>query len=138
MNIMACVPIHRKDDNRNAQFKTAQQLLNKEKMTTESKLSSSKAKQTVLDLTSPANRTVFGDISSKQDCLQRTKNVGSKAPAFPIAIFIYKRRLLFDVADSQSFAVLVDLCIEFCQQYDGYKYKALNEWSWWSASRCST
>ena len=135
---MACVPIHRTDDNRNAQFKTAQQLLNKEKMTTESKLSSSKAKQTVLDLTSPANRTVFGDISSKQDCLQRTKNVGSKAPAFPIAIFIYKRRLLFDVADSQSFAVLVDLCIEFCQQYDGYKYKALNEWSWWSASRCST
>ena len=74
MNIMACVPIHRKDDNRNAQFKTAQQLLNKEKMTTESKLSSSKAKQTVLDLTSPANRTAFREL----------KMLGQKHKLFPL------------------------------------------------------
>ena len=78
-----------KDDNWNAQFKTAHQHWNQEKMTTESKLSSSKAKQTYSDLTSPANRTVFGDISSKQNCIWRTKNVESKTPDFPIALFIY-------------------------------------------------
>ena len=49
MNIKAFVPIRRKDDNWNAQYKTAQQLLNKDIMTTESKPSSSKAKQTVLE-----------------------------------------------------------------------------------------
>ena len=33
--------------------------------------------------------------------------------------------------------VSVDLCIEFGQQYEQSKYKALNQWSWWSASRLS-
>ena len=33
-------------------------------------------------------------------------------PDFCMAIFIYKNRLSFDVADSQSFSALVDLCIE--------------------------
>lgn len=47
MKINACVPIRRDHDNRNAKFKTAQRLLNKDMMTKESKLSSSKAKQTV-------------------------------------------------------------------------------------------
>ena len=79
MNIKACVPIRRKDDNWNAQF-TAQQLQNKDLMTTESKPSSSKAKQTFLDLTSPSNRTAIGEL----------KNVESKTPDFPIAIFIYR------------------------------------------------
>ena len=27
-------------------------------------------------------------------------------------------------------AALVDLCIEFGQQHQGCKYKALNQWSW--------
>ena len=53
----ACVPIHREDNNQNAYFncsatpQTVQQLLNKDMMTNESKPRSSKAKQTVLDLT---------------------------------------------------------------------------------------
>ena len=51
----ACVTILRKDDIWNAQFKTAQQLLNKDIMTTESKPSSSWANQTFLDSTFPAN-----------------------------------------------------------------------------------
>ena len=58
MNIKACVPIRRKlrkDDNWNAQFKTVQQLQNKDTITTKSKPSYSKAKQTFLDLTSPGN-----------------------------------------------------------------------------------
>ena len=62
MNMKACVPICRKEDKWNAQFKTAEQLLSIDIMTTESKPSSSKAKQTVLDLTSPANRTAFGEL----------------------------------------------------------------------------
>ena len=48
-------------------------------------------------------------------------------PDFPIAIFIYENGLSFDVADSQSFAALVDLFIEFGQQHQGSKYKALNQ-----------
>ena len=43
-----------------------------------------------------------------------------------MAIFIY--------ADSQSLAALVEQFIEFGKQYQGRKYKALNLWSWWSAS----
>ena len=74
MNIKACVPIRRKDDNRNAQFKTAEQLLNKDITATESKPSSSKAKQTVLDLTSPANRTAFGEL----------KTLSQKRQTFPL------------------------------------------------------
>ena len=33
----------------------------------------------------------------------------------------------FDGADSQSFAALVDLCIEFGQQHQGAN---TNQWSW--------
>ena len=87
-----------------------------------------KSKAGRLYLTSPTNGTAFG----------KPKNVESKAPNFPIAIFICEDGLSFDAADSQSFAALVDLCIEFGQQHQGRKYKALNQWSWWSASRCST
>ena len=128
MNIKACIPKHRKDDNWNAQFKTAQQLLDKNMMTTESKPSSSKAKQSILDLTSPANRTLFGEL----------KAVESKTPDFLIAIFIFENALLFDVAYLKSLAALVDQSIEFGQQHKGHKYKAMNQWSWWSVSRCST
>ena len=51
-------------------------------------------------------------------------------PDFPIAIFIYKNGLSFDVADLQSFAALFDLGIELGQQHQGRKYIALNQWSW--------
>ena len=47
MNIIACIPIRREDDNQHAQFTTAQQLLNKDMMTKELKSSFSKAKQIV-------------------------------------------------------------------------------------------
>ena len=94
--------MRKKDDNWNAQFKTAQQLLNKN-MTTESKTSSSKAKKAILDITTQANRTAFGEL----------KNVESKTQDFPITIFIYESGLSFDVADSQSLAALVDQSIEF-------------------------
>ena len=69
-------------------------------------------------------------MSRKQNCVRRTKIFESKTPDFPIAIFIYENGLSFDVADSQSFAALVDLCIELGQQHQGRKYKALNQWSW--------
>ena len=64
--------MYRKDGKRIAKFKIAQQLLNKD-MTTKSKPSSSKAKKTGLETTSPANRTAFGEL----------KNVESKTPDFP-------------------------------------------------------
>ena len=60
MNLKARVTIRREDDNWNAQFKTAQQLQRHD--ATESKPSSWKAKQSVLDLTYPANRTAFGKL----------------------------------------------------------------------------
>ena len=49
-----------------------------------------------------------------------------KRQTFPLLL----NGLLFHVADSQIFAALVDLCIEFNQQHQGSKYKALNQWSW--------
>ena len=55
-NVAACLPIRKEDDNRYTQFKTAQKILNKEMMAKEQQLSTSQAKQTVLDLTSPAKR----------------------------------------------------------------------------------
>ena len=63
-----------KNDNWNAQFKTAQQLWNKDIITMESKPSSSKAKHTFLDLTSPGNRTVSGEL----------KNLSQKRQTFPL------------------------------------------------------
>ena len=90
-------------------IQTAQQLLNKDVMTTESKPSSCNAEKTVLDITSPASRTWFGVL----------KNVESKTQDFPIAIFVYENGLSFDVANSQSLAALVDQGIEFGQQYQG-------------------
>ena len=91
-NVGACVPI-RKDD-RYAQFKNAaQRVLNKEMMAKERMLSSSQAKQSVLDLTSPEKRTVTGQM----------KIVESKMLDSIIANFIYENTLSFHVADTQSF-----------------------------------
>ena len=115
-NIGACVPIRREDDNRYAQFKTAQKVLNKKIMAKEQQLSTSQRKQTVLDLTSPAKRLLTGEI----------KNVESKMLDTTIANFFYENALPFNIADSPSLATLVDQCIEFGQQHPGRKYKAPN------------
>jgi hypothetical protein len=61
-NIKACVPIRKDDDNRYAQFKTAQKILDKEIMSKEAQLSSSKAKQSVLDFTSLGKGTATGEM----------------------------------------------------------------------------
>jgi hypothetical protein len=79
-NIKSCVPVRKDDDNRNAQVKAAQKILNKEMLSKEAQLSSSKAKQTVLDLTSPAKRTVTGEM----------KSVESKTLDSTIASFLYE------------------------------------------------
>jgi hypothetical protein len=103
-NVGACVPIRKDDDNRYAQFRIAQKALNKEIMTKERQLSSSQAKQSVLDLTSPGKRTVTGEM----------KIVESKTLDSTIANFIYENALSFHVADTQSFAAVVEQCIELC------------------------
>jgi hypothetical protein len=66
-NIKACVPIRKDDDNRYAQFKTAQKILDKEMMSKEAQLSSSKAKQSVLDFTSLGKGTVTGEMKIVAD-----------------------------------------------------------------------
>jgi hypothetical protein len=63
-------------------------LLNKEMLSKEAQLSSSKAKQTVLDLTSPAKRTVTGEM----------KRLESKTLDSTIASFFYENALAFNVA----------------------------------------
>jgi len=113
-NIGACKPIRKDNDDRYAQFKIAQRILNNEMMAKERLHSSSKAKQSVLELTSPAKRTVSGEM----------KIVESKTLDSTIANFIYENALSFHVADTQSFAAVVDQCIEFGQQHPGRKYKA--------------
>ena len=83
-NVRSCVPIRKDDDNRYAQFKTAQKVLNKEMMSKEAQLSSSKAKQSVLDLSSPGKRTVTGEM----------KIVESKTLDSTIASFIYENAVI--------------------------------------------
>ena len=56
-NVRPRAPIRKGDDGRYAQFKTTQKVLNKQVVTKEERLSSSKSRQTVLDLTSPGKRT---------------------------------------------------------------------------------
>ena len=115
-NVGACVPKPQVDDTRYAQFKIEQKVLNTEMMAKERQLSFSQAKQTVLDLTSPGKRTVTGEM----------KIVESKMLDSSIANFFYENALSFNVADSQSFAAVVEQCIEFGQQHPGRKYKAPN------------
>ena len=57
-------------------------------------------------------------------------------PLLSSSTLILQNILSFDVADSQSLAALVDLCIEFGQQHHGSKYKALNQWSWILDAAC--
>ena len=59
-------PISKDDDNRYAQFKTAQKVLNKQVMTKEAQLSSSISTQTVMDLTSPGKRIVTEEMNTVQ------------------------------------------------------------------------
>ena len=81
----------------------------------ESKLSSTKTKQTVLGLT-PIKRTASGE----------QKNIESKTLDSTIASFFYENALAFHVADSQSFSTVVEQCIEFGQQHPGARCKAPN------------
>ena len=115
-NVRFCVPIRKEDDDRYEQFKTAQKVLNKQVMTKEAQLSSSKSRQTVLDLTSLGKRTVTGEM----------KTVESKTLDSAIANVFYENALPFNVADSPSLAHMVEKCIEFGQQHPGRKYKAPN------------
>ena len=48
-NVKACVPIRKVDDNRYAEFKTAKKVLDKKMTAKEAQLSSTKAKQSVLN-----------------------------------------------------------------------------------------
>ena len=67
VNFRFCLPpISKDDDNRYAQFKTAQKVLNKCKqvMTKEVQLSSSKSSEIVLDSTSPEKRTVTEEMKT--------------------------------------------------------------------------
>ena len=50
----------------------------------------------------------------------------SKAIDYAIASFIYENALLFNVADSQTVAALIDQCIEFSQQHQEHKDKVPN------------
>ena len=115
-NVRFCVPIRKEDDNQYEQFKTAQKVLNKQVRTKEAQLSSSKSRQTVLDLTSLGKRTVTGEM----------KTVESKTLDSAIANVFYENALPFNVADSPSLAHMVEKCIEFGQQHPGRKYKAQN------------
>ena len=115
-NVRFCVPIRKEDDDGYEQFKTAQKVLNKQVMTKEAQLSSSKSRQTVLDLTSLGKRTVTGEM----------KTVESKTLDSAIANVFYENALPFNVADSPSLAHMVEKCIEFGQQHPGRKYKAPN------------
>ena len=79
----------------------------------ERKLTSSKTKQSVLDLTSPGKRTLTRDIEI----------VESKTLDTVIANVFYENALPFNVADLSSFAVMLEQCIKFGQQNPGRKYK---------------
>ena len=57
-------PMRKDDDDRYAQFKTAQKVLNKQVMTKEAQLSSSKSTQTVLDSTSRGKSTVTEEMNT--------------------------------------------------------------------------
>ena len=75
--------------------------------------SSSKAKQTVLDdlhLQQTELRLPVGELKMLS---QNTR--------LSHCYLHYKNRLLFDDADLQSLAALVDQCIEFGQQHQGLK-----------------
>ena len=54
------------------------------------------------------------------------KIVESKTLDSTIANYFYDNVLAFNVADSPSLAAVIDLCLEFSQQYPGHKYKVLN------------
>jgi len=108
-NVRFCVLIRKGDDDSYTQFKTAQKVLNKQVMTMEEQLSSSKSRQTVLDLTSPGQRTVTGEV----------KIVESKTLDSVIADVFYENALPFNVADLPSLARMVEKCIEFGQQHPG-------------------
>ena len=91
------MPIRKTDDDRHAQFKAAQKVLESAVAAKERELSISKTKQSVisfLDLTSPAKRTATGDV----------KVVDSKQLDSTIANFFYENALSFNVADTPSLA----------------------------------
>lgn len=114
MGIKPCIPIRKENDNRYPQYLSAKKVLTAEMMAKEAKLSTSKTKQTVLDLISPAKRTVTGDL----------KLVESKTLDSAYANIFYENALPFNIADSPSLAHFVEQCIEFGQQHPGRKYKA--------------
>ena len=114
MGIKACIPIRKKDDDRYPQFLSAKKILIADIMAKEAKLSTSKTKQSVLDLTTPGKRSATGEL----------KILESKILDSNIANFFYENALSFNVADSKSFAIMVEQCIEFGQQNPGRKYKA--------------
>ena len=114
MNIIACIPIRREDDNQHAQFKTAQQLLNKDMMTKELKSSFSKAKQIVC----------IWRLQQKELRLEKSKCEVKNARLNHC--YLHLREQIVVVADLQSLAAVVCQCIEFGKQLQGRKNTALN------------
>jgi hypothetical protein len=91
-------------------------------MAKEALLSSSKSRQTILDLTSPGKRTVNGEMKTVESKTLDAANVSREC--FVSRDVFHENALPFNVADSPSLAHMVKKCIEFGQQHPGDKYKA--------------
>ena len=99
MGIKPCIPVLKKYDDQSAKFKAAKKILSNEIFGKESKISSSKAKQTVLDVPSPTKRTL-------RSLPREPKIVESNMLATAIVGFFYENELSLNVVDSESFLLL--------------------------------
>ncbi len=91
-NAKACAPMRKSEDNWYAEFKTAQKVLNQEMTSKEEQSSSSKAKQSALNLTSLGKRTVTEGM----------KIVESKKLDFTIASFTFDAQQCGPGMDARS------------------------------------
>jgi hypothetical protein len=84
--------------------------LNRSQQRNDIQLSSSKAKHSIRE----------------KNCHWRNENFELKTLDSTIASFIHENALSFNVADSPSFAAVVDQCIQFGQRHPRPKYKVPN------------
>ena len=116
--IQACNAIYKKDDDRRAQKKNAQKAIAAVMLGKEKSLSLHKRKQAVLEelVTPPTKKSVNSSLTA-------TKKSGSKELDEKIASFFYENGIAFTVANSSSFALMIEESIKFAKQNPLQSYK---------------
>ena len=121
--IRPCIAIYKKDDDRRSALRTAQKTIGEMMRGKEQSMDGKKRKQQVMDelLVSPSKQSVESSVIVSKS--------GSKEVDTKTASFFYENGISFNVADSSSFACMIEESIKYAERNPLQSYTVSSHFS---------